>query len=306
MLIELKKGESFTNTPVILSTIEIKQGRNGNSYADLSVMDKSTVVNAKMWNTSTCPYNKGDIVNISGKVDEFNGTLQLILNEITDNSNAKVEDLLKSSLYDKDTLWSTINSLIVKIKDDDCRRLVENVFEKYKEKFENKPAAKTVHHNYLHGLLEHSCFVTINAVALAQNYSFINTDLLITSALLHDIGKIEELTDMPSIDYSVTGNLLGHIAIGTIMLSKEMDALGFAKDKHDKVIHCILAHHGKLEYGSPKTPIIPEAMILNLADDCDAKMKIFEEAIRNESKEKNFFLGAIPMSGKFEGELNFI
>ena len=147
--------------------------------------------------------------------------------------------------------------------------------------FSRHSAAKSVHHSFIGGLLQHSLFVAKTCQFLANQYRVLNHDLLVTAALLHDIGKLKELSDFPDNDYTDEGQLLGHIVIGTMWIGKKIDTIpGFPKKLRDELLHCILAHHGELEFGSPKKPALVEAIALSFADNIDAKMESFEELLK--------------------------
>ena len=142
-------------------------------------------------------------------------------------------------------------------------------------------AAKSVHHGFVGGLLEHTLSVVKMCDYFSKQYPALNRDLLLTAAMFHDIGKIKELSAFPENDYTDDGQLLGHIIIGSQMVKERIDMMpGFPKKLESELIHCILAHHGELEYGSPKKPALIEAMALNLADNADAKMETMTEILR--------------------------
>ena len=162
--------------------------------------------------------------------------------------------------------------------------------------FTTSSAAKSVHHAYIGGLLEHTVTVADICEQLLPIYPTVNRDLLITAALCHDIGKIKEISAFPSNDYTDIGQLLGHIYMGTEMIDVQARKIsGFPKNLLNELKHCILAHHGSLEYGSPKTPMLIEAMLLNIADDTDAKMRRFEDLLKDVgddwSDKNDFILG---------------
>ena len=162
-------------------------------------------------------------------------------------------------------------------------------YEEFIKKFKRCSAAKSLHHSFIGGLLQHSLFVAKNADHIANQYKVINRDLLVTAAICHDIGKVTEFSEFPENDYTFEGNLLGHIVVGAEMIrERALQIEGFPTDLRVNLEHCILSHHGKLEFGSPKKPMIIEAVALNFADDLDAKLEAFTEALNaDQSGSKN-------------------
>jgi len=162
--------------------------------------------------------------------------------------------------------------------------------EAFIKKFKNTSAAKTVHHGFMGGLLEHSLSVTRLCAKMSENYDFLNRDLLISCAMLHDVGKVRELSEFPRNDYTDEGNFIGHIVIGYEMVIEKIRHIpDFPEILANEVGHCILSHHGELEYGSPKKPAIAEAIALSMADNMDAKLETLRECL--EAKDTNDWLG---------------
>ena len=159
------------------------------------------------------------------------------------------------------------------------------------DQFRKHSAAKSVHHSFIGGLLHHSLFVARTCEFLAKQYPKLNRDLLVTAAILHDVGKLKEISDFPENDYTDEGQLLGHIVIGAMWVGERCDSIpDFPKKLRDELIHCILAHHGELEFGSPKKPAIMEALALSFADNLDAKMETFTELLKS-NEETSGWLG---------------
>ena len=164
--------------------------------------------------------------------------------------------------------------------------------EAFIRKFKAHSAAKSVHHGFSGGLLEHTLSVVKFCEYMVGAYPILDSDVLYTAAICHDIGKIKELSPFPENDYTDDGQLLGHIIIGTSLLSAQITQIpGFPQKLADELIHCILAHHGELEYGSPKKPALAEALILSFADNMDAKMEAMEEAFGNAAEGSTDWLG---------------
>ncbi len=180
-------------------------------------------------------------------------------------------------------MYRRIKQYIGNIKDKNLRCLLEEFYIKdadFVKKFKDHSAAKTVHHSFMGGLLEHTLSVVNLCDYYADNYPIINRDLLISAALLHDIGKMDELSAFPRNDYTDEGQLLGHIFIGSNkVLEKIKGIVNFPEKLAHELIHCILAHHGELEYGSPKKPATIEALALHFADNTDAKLQTMTELL---------------------------
>ena len=196
-------------------------------------------------------------------------------------------DLLPATTYNIDELWAQLESILASFTEPDLKRLVTAVLAdgEIREALREAPAAKQLHHAFLGGLLEHVVSVLTLAVKVVPHYPILMRDLVLTGVILHDIGKIHELAWATGFEYTLEGTLLGHIQIGASMVEKTIDSLpNFPPRLKTLVLHTILSHHGKLEFGSPKLPMIPEALMLNFLDDMDAKMQTlkseFEKAAR--------------------------
>jgi 3'-5' exoribonuclease len=185
-------------------------------------------------------------------------------------------DLMPATTYDVQELWQKLLGFIDSFTDPHLKMLVGNIFNNLQiaSAFREAPAAKQLHHAYLGGLLEHVISLLTLADRIAPHYPILHRDLLLTGVMLHDIGKIQELSWEVGFEYTTEGILLGHIQMGASLAEKTMDAIPeFPPRLKTLVVHVILSHHGKLEFGSPKLPMIPEALVLNFLDDLDAKMQ---------------------------------
>ena len=220
-------------------------------------------------------------------MSNFNGSLQASLKQVrkADPSEYIPADYLPVTKKNRKVMYNELLSYAGSVKQPYLSALLKSFFVEDKEflkVFAGHSAAKTVHHSFVGGLLEHTLSVTKICDYIARNYPAVNRDLLITVAMLHDIGKTKELSDFPVNEYTDDGQLLGHILIGAEMVHDHIkDIAGFPEKLETEIKHCILAHHGEYEYGSPKKPAIIEAMALNLADNMDAKLETMTEVLES-------------------------
>lgn len=277
--------------------------KNGSTYYSVILQDISGVIDCKVWEiiNTIGEFNTGDFVQVVGNVGSYRDNPQITITSIEkiDSSDINVEDFCPHTPHDIESMCSKLYKYVDSVKNEYLNTLLNCFFgnEKFMNGFKKASAAKTVHHAYIGGLLEHTLAVTDICNFYTTLYSSVNKDLLITAALCHDIGKIKEFSAFPSNDYTDVGNLLGHIYIGAEMIDVQARKIeGFPKNTLNELKHCILAHHGKLEYGSPKTPMLIEAYLLNMADDTDAKARRFEDILSNMnenewSDKSDFFIG---------------
>ncbi|QCP33587.1 3'-_5' exoribonuclease Bsu YhaM [Anaerostipes rhamnosivorans] len=264
----------------------------GKTYYSLSLQDKTGMIDGKVWelNNAIGHFEAMDYIMVKGKVTNFQGNNQLNIEMIrkADEGEYQISDYMPSTKKDIDEMFDELLGMIEKVQNPFLKKLALRVFVEDKEfakKFKIHSAAKSVHHGYIGGLLEHSLSVAKLCEQYAVLYPQLNRDLLVTTALFHDIGKAEELSAFPENDYTDEGQLVGHIVMGTIKLSKLMDEIpGFPAKLANEVKHCILSHHGELEFGSPKKPALAEAIALSQADNFDAKMETFSEIIEKKQE----------------------
>ena len=257
----------------------------GKPYDNVILQDKTGTLNAKIWDPSSQgieEFEALDYVAVNGDVTSFMGALQLNVKRVRKVSEGEYDpaDYLPVSEHDAAQMMTSLQSYVASVQNPYLKQLLAAFFEDadFTARFEKHSAAKTVHHSFVGGLLEHTLSVTINCDFFAKRYPVLNRDLLITAAICHDIGKLSELSDFPQNDYTDEGQLLGHIVMGADMVSEKIRGIdGFPKQLRNELLHCILAHHGELEYGSPKKPALAEAMALTFADNLDAKMETVKE-----------------------------
>ena len=259
---------------------------NGNQYANIELQDKTGKIEGKKWSIDSediYTFEPGNIVSINGEVLAYKGNLQVKIysGRALNKDYIDLSRFLIQSEYSFDELKNRFNVLLNEIKSEDVHNLVSEVFKKYEKELFTFPAAKRNHHNYLRGLITHSVSMAETALYLGKKYKNIDLDILIASALLHDIGKIIELSGPEITTYTTEGQLLGHIPLGFYMIKDECERLKVNKEKALHLEHIILSHHGKFEYGSPVLPATKEAILLSMIDDIDAKMELADSVLEN-------------------------
>ena len=270
-----------------LVSIEQRTKKNGDPFFMLQLGDASGHINAIMWDNHagllSGIISKDDFVRIGGEVGEYNGSLQMTVKRIArvEDSEVDIGRFLPKSPRDRAEMEAELDGWIARVKNADCKRLLSRLFghDGLREKYCCAPAAVRIHQPYIHGLLEHTLNVIKIADSIASLYEPVDRDILITGALLHDIGKIWELDWKRTITYTTQGRLLGHISIGASFVDQAINQLRRAEpfEQHTQwqIIHLILSHHGKLEYGSPVRPQTREAYALHYADNTEAYMTVF-------------------------------
>ena len=261
--------------------------KNGKPYDNVILQDKTGSVDCKIWNISNpgiMDFDAHDYVEIVGDTSMFNNAIQISISRVRVAGEGEYNpgDYLPVSSKNIDEMYRDLLGIVKGVSNHYLKALLEEFFvkdEAFIKAFKATSAAKTVHHGFVGGLLEHTLSVTQNCVYFAEHYPILKKDLLITAALCHDIAKVREFSPFPENDYTDEGNLLGHIVMGSEMVGEVCRRIdGFPTKLENELKHCILAHHGKLEFGSPKKPALIEAVALNFADDMDAKMETFKEA----------------------------
>jgi len=273
--------------------------KNGKPYENVILQDKTGTIDAKVWepnNPGIGDYDSMDYIEVYGDVNSFQGALQVSVKRIRvcREEEYNPADYLPVSSKNIDTMYQELLGLIKSIENTYLKQLLESFFvkdEAFIKAFRNSSAAKTVHHGFVGGLLEHTLSVTKLCDYYCGAYPILKRDLLLSAAMCHDIGKTKEISAFPENDYTDDGQLLGHIVMGSQMVAEHAAKIeGFSHNILAQLQHCILAHHGKYEYGSPKIPAIIEAVALNYADDTDAKLQTFKEILDN-NNENNGWLG---------------
>ncbi|MHB8128618.1 MAG: 3'-5' exoribonuclease YhaM family protein [Mobilitalea sp.] len=284
---DLRENDFIKNEIYLCKQKQTLTGKSGKSYVSLILQDKTGTIDAKIWDfgSEIEQYDSMDFVHIDARVNSFQDALQLNISRIYKGREGEYypEDYFPVTNKDMDAMYREIKEYVAAIKDPNLKTLAEDFFvtnAEFVKSFKNHSAAKTVHHGFVGGLMEHTLSVVKLCDYYTTSYPILNKDLLITAALFHDIGKLEELSAFPENDYTDDGQLLGHIFIGASKISTHIKKMSkFPAKLSNELIHCILSHHGELEYGSPKKPATAEAMALHFADNTDAKMQTITELL---------------------------
>ncbi|OFW62260.1 MAG: hypothetical protein A2Y74_02695, partial [Actinobacteria bacterium RBG_13_63_9] len=270
----------------LLSGKETRNTKAGKPFLRLKLSDRSGTVDCMVWETDAMDptIKAGDLVSVTARVSEYQGRLQLEATRISPAppGAANPRDFLPSTYRDVEELKGFLRFHIDSVRDCDFGALLQTVFgsDGFFEVFATAPAAKVYHHAYLGGLLEHTVAVAEMCDFVGQQYGRIDRDLLLSAALLHDVGKTQELAFETTIDFTDAGRFLGHVIQGVTFISEKVAKLpSFPEAKLQQLLHCVVSHHGELEWGSPKRPKTIEALILHHVDNLDAKVKGFLEIV---------------------------
>jgi 3'-5' exoribonuclease len=292
-LANFDEGKLFDGYFLVLAKQQ-RTTKTNKPYLNLILGDKTGQLEGRVWELGdpriAKDFDRGDIVKARGSASRFDDRMQMKIDQlrIALPNEADKSDMLPSTTYDVATIWQQLLGFVESLTNPDLKRLLSTLLEDpalaiaYRE----APAAKQLHHAWLGGLLEHVISLCTLADRVAPHYPLIDRDLLLTGVILHDIGKVRELSWEIGFEYTVEGMLLGHIQIGAALAERTMDSLpNFPPKLKTLVLHMILSHHGKLEFGSPKLPMIPEALVLNFLDDLDAKMQAVSSEFDKSAKE---------------------
>jgi 3'-5' exoribonuclease len=285
-LANFEEGKLFDGFFLVLAKQQ-RTTKTNKPYLNLILGDKTGQLEGRVWELGdpriAKDFDRGDVVKARGSASRFDDRLQMKIDQLRVATPGEVDksDLLPSTTYDVAALWKQLLSFVESFTNPDLKLLLNTILADpaIAGAYREAPAAKQLHHAWLGGLLEHVVSLLTLAERVAPHYPMLDRDLLLTGVVLHDIGKITELSWEIGFEYTVEGILLGHIQMGVALAEKTMDSLpNFPPRLKTLVLHMILSHHGKLEFGSPKLPMIPEALVLNFLDDLDAKM----QAVSNE------------------------
>lgn len=294
---ELQEG-SLVQQFFLVRQAESRTDKTGKPYFSLVLGDKSGSIVARVWNDilKKCPgpFVVGDFVGVKGQVDSYKQELQINVKYIEteesirsrggDLSAFDPELLLQATPYDRGELWQELQKLAEAHIEPPLGELVRRLLQRYQQELMVCPAARVYHHPYLGGLLEHTCFVARHILASLEVYPDLNPNLALAGAILHDLGKVKEIANPAAPELTVPGQLLGHIVLGWEMVREEARAMEFPDPTLlIQLEHIILAHHGAVEFGSPILPKTREALLVNVLDDLDAKLKMMSTHLEGDS-----------------------
>ena len=286
----IAEAAKFENTTVttyfVLSSLQVREKKLGGQFLAVTLTDRTGSFEGRMWDEvaeaiATC--SEGCYVKVQGDISKYQGKFQITLKKLRPAAESEIDpaDYQPSTRFDVEEMWAELRGYVDAFHNAELRRLVFAFLddEEIGAAFRAAPAAKRLHHAWLGGLLEHVLTLVQVCVATVPFYPEVDADLLVTGAILHDIDKIRELHWKSSFGYTLEGQLIGHISIAQGMLREKVQSLApFPEKLRVLVEHMILSHHGKYEFGSPKLPMTPEAILLSALDDLEAKM----QAMRNE------------------------
>ena len=281
---QIKDGQAIEDI-FLVKNMSRAETRAAKPYLIMTLMDRSGEIGARLWENADSflgACEPGNLVQIRGQAQAYRGTLQIKIDSALqiDKKEADIELFLQATKKNIDEMAREINAIAHGVKDTYCRKLLLKFFKdrSFFVEFQRAPAAKTMHHAYLGGLLEHTLAVAQLALLVADFYPALDRDLLVTGALLHDLGKTRELAfDSFPFGYTDKGRLVGHLVIGVEMIRDMVKTIpGFPEDLATRLQHLVLSHHGRYEFGSPALPMLSEAFVLNFLDDLDAKLNFLD------------------------------
>ncbi|MGA2695620.1 MAG: OB-fold nucleic acid binding domain-containing protein [Terriglobales bacterium] len=285
-----QENKIITSSFVVVSK-QVKPKKTGEPYLALTLGDRSGQIEAKMWDNvedSLNAFEQDDFVKIKGLLNKYKNRFQITIHKLRRLGDSEIEysDFLPKTTKDIGELWQTLAGFVASFQNPHLKALLESFMAdpEIAEAYRNAPAAKTLHHAYIGGLLDHVVSLCRSCDLMCRNYPQINRDLLLTGAFLHDIGKIHELTYSRSFSYTTKGQLLGHMIIELEMLQAKLAQLPDFPDELKTLIeHLIISHHGQYDFGSPKLPMFPEALVLHYLDDLDSKMEAMRAHFERDS-----------------------
>jgi 3'-5' exoribonuclease len=292
-LMGFDEGKLFDGFFLVL-TKQQRTTKQNKPYLHLTLGDKTGPIEARVWELTdpriSKDFNRGDMVKVRGSISRYEDRAQMKVDQLRKAQAGEADkmDMLPATSQDVGVLWRQLEASIESLANADLKRLLNALLAdtELAQAYREAPAARQLHHAWLGGLLEHVVSLLGLADRVAAHYPLLDRDLLVTGVILHDIGKIRELEWETGFDYTVEGILLGHIQMGVDLVEKTIAALpGFPDRLRTLVLHMILSHHGKLEFGSPKLPMIPEALVLNFVDDLDAKMQAVASEFEKSARE---------------------
>jgi len=299
------ENKVITSSFVVISK-QVKPKKTGEPYLALTVGDRTGQIEAKMWDNvedAIDGFEQEDFIKVKGLLNKYKNRFQLTIHKLRKLGESEVDfaDYLPKTTKDIGELWQTLAGFVASFQNPHLKALVEAFMAdpEIAEAYRNAPAAKSLHHAYIGGLLDHVVSLCRSCDLICRNYPQINRDLLLTGAFLHDIGKIHELTYNRTFSYTTRGQLLGHMIIELEMLQAKLAQFPDFPDELKALIeHLIISHHGEYEFGSPKLPMFPEALLLHYLDDLDSKMEAMRAHFEREAGVEGPWTGYNPSLGR--------
>lgn len=283
---DLKEHERLTQ-PLLVKEVKNGTTTKGSPYLSMTLQDKTGFIDAKMWDAKDSDQElvqTGKIINFTFEVLNYKDNLQLRVNraEKIDENNVNLDDFVISSENSEEKRRNIANQLVMSIQNEIYKKLVIGVIQAVGDKYFTFPAASKIHHSWFGGLSDHSLSMATLADTICQHYPQLNRDLLVSAALIHDVGKTVELSGPVTTEYTLAGKLEGHISIGNEMLDEVAKKLNLENEEETILMHhMVLSHHGKMEFGSPVVPMLMEAEVLSLIDNMDARITTLTGALAN-------------------------
>ncbi|MCU1302852.1 MAG: metal dependent phosphohydrolase [Candidatus Sulfotelmatobacter sp.] len=301
----LHENKIITSNFVVVSK-QIKPKKSGEPYIALTLGDRSGQLEAKMWDNVEEVLNafeQEDFLKIKGLVNKYKNRFQLTIHKLRKLGDTEIEfsDYLPKTTKNIDELWQVLTDYVASFQNPYLKSLVQAFMSdpEIAAAYRNAPAAKTLHHAYIGGLLDHVVSLFRSCDLVCRNYPQVNRDLLLTGAFFHDIGKIHELAYNRSFSYTTRGQLLGHMVIELEMLQAKLPLVpGFPAELKTLLEHLIISHHGEYEFGSPKLPMFPEALLLHYMDDLDSKMEAMRAQFEREAETESSWTSYNPSLGR--------
>ena len=293
-------------TCFVVASKQVKPRKTGEPYLALTFADRTGQIDAKVWDNVAEVMNtfeQDDFVKVKGLINKYNQRFQLTVHKLRKCEEGEVDfaDYLPKTSKDVEQLWRTLGEFVASFQDENLKALIQAFMSdpQIAHAYKTAPAAKTLHHAYIGGLLDHVVSLFTSCDLVSRNYPQINRDLLLTGAFLHDIGKIHELAYARSFSYTTRGQLLGHMIIELEMLQEKLKQVpGFPDELKTLVEHLIISHHGQYDFGSPKLPMFPEALMLHYLDDLDSKMESMRAHFEREKDMESAWTSYNPSLGR--------
>jgi len=302
----LKEGD-WVEEVYLVTSKQISTAKNGVTYLSLKLADKTGEIDGRLWDNADAvagKFEREDFVRIKGMASIYQGSMQIKMKtlEKVDDSGVDVANFLESSPRNPDEMVKELRAFAAALSNAHLRQLMNAFLDDaaFMAVFRRTPAAKTLHHNYIGGLLEHVVELVALSRDVARHFPSIDLDLLTVGAFLHDIGKVKELAVRKSIEYTTEGRLIGHISLGYEMIVEKISAIpGFPSELTMLLKHIMLSHHGEYEFGSPKRPKIQEAVVINYLDDLAAKINNFQATLKKENVSAGEWTGYSKMHDRY-------